>query len=83
MKTVRTQRIQKELMVATVTMSSKGRIVIPREMRTRLNIKPGQKVSITSKDGLVHIVPIRQLRRSERGDLPKLKPFVREKRDRD
>lgn len=68
--------------VATVILSSKCQVVIPREMRDRLNIKPGQKVSITTKDGVIHIVPIPSLRRSERGRLPKLKPFVREKHDR-
>jgi AbrB family looped-hinge helix DNA binding protein len=46
-------------MVATVTLSSKGQIVIPREMRTLMNIKPGQIVDVTEKDGLVYIVPIR------------------------
>jgi|SRR5712664_2496648 len=64
--------------VAGVNMSSRGRVTIPREMRARLGIKPGQKVSVTAKDGAVHIVPIRQLSKSERGSLPGLKRFVRE-----
>jgi AbrB family looped-hinge helix DNA binding protein len=50
-----------------VTLSTRGRMTIPREVRTRLDIKPGQMVSITAVDGAVHIVPIRQSRRSERG----------------
>jgi AbrB family looped-hinge helix DNA binding protein len=66
--------------IATVTMSSKGRITIPREIRTLMNIKPGQLVDVTQKDGVVHIVPIRQSRKSERGSLPRLKPFVRDGR---
>src|SRR5438128_2240935 len=61
--------------LARVTLSSRGRVTIPREMRTRLDIKPGQMVSITAVDGAVHIVPVRQSRRSERGRLPKLKPL--------
>src|SRR5713226_2424853 len=64
--------------LARVTLSSRGRVTIPREVRARLDIKPGQTVSITAVDGAVHIVPIRQSRRSERGSLLKLKPFVRE-----
>jgi AbrB family looped-hinge helix DNA binding protein len=64
--------------VARVTLSSRGRVTIPREMRTRLGIKPGQRVFVTEKDGAVHIVPIRQLSKSERGRLPSLKRFVRE-----
>jgi len=64
--------------VARVTLSSRGRVTIPREVRTRLDIKPGQRVSITAVDGAVQIIPMRQSRRSERGSLPRLKPFVRE-----
>ncbi len=64
--------------VARVTLSPDYQVTIPREMRARLGIKPGQKVSVTAVNGAVHIVPIRQLRKSERGSLPRLKPFVRE-----
>jgi AbrB family looped-hinge helix DNA binding protein len=64
--------------VARVTLSSRGRVTLPREMRARLGIKPGQRVSVTVKDGAVHIVPIRQSRKPERGSLPRLKPFIRE-----
>src|SRR5713226_158268 len=66
--------------VARVTLSSRGRVTIPRKMRARLGIKPGQMVSITAVDGAVHIVPTRQSRKSERGSLPRLKPFVRERK---
>jgi len=37
--------------LARITLSSRGRVTIPREMRTRLGIKPGQMVSITAVDG--------------------------------
>jgi hypothetical protein len=47
-------------------------------MRARLGIIPGQMVSVTAVDRAVHIVPIRQLSKSERGSLPRLRPFVRE-----
>src|SRR5712691_9485900 len=57
--------------VTRVAMSSRGRVTIPREMRARLGIKPGQMVSITAVDGAAHIVPIRQSRRSDRGSLPR------------
>ncbi len=53
--------------LARVTLFPRGRVTIPREVRARLGIKPGQTVSITAVDGAVHIVPIRQSRRSERG----------------
>ena len=64
--------------LARVTLSSRGRITIPRELRTLMNIKPGQIVDVTEKDGIISIVPIRPTR----GGLPELKPFVREKKDR-
>ena len=64
--------------LARVTLSTRGRVTIPREVRARLDIKAGQMVSITAVDGAVHIVPVRQSRRSERGSLPRLKSFVRE-----
>jgi AbrB family looped-hinge helix DNA binding protein len=66
--------------VAMVTLSSKGRVTIPREMRARLGIEPGQMVSIRAVDGAVRIVPMRESRKSERGSLPSLKPFVRERK---
>lgn len=55
--------------VARVTLSSRGRVAIPREMRARLGIKPGQIVSITTVDGVVHIVPVPQPRKSDRATL--------------
>ena len=69
--------------VARVTLSPDHRATIPRKMRARLGIQPGQKVSIRAVDGAVHIVPIRRLRKSERGSLPRLKPFVREEKTED
>ncbi len=56
--------------VARVTLSSRGRVTIPREVRTKLDIKPGQMVSVKAVDGAVHIIPMRQSRRSARGSLP-------------
>jgi AbrB family looped-hinge helix DNA binding protein len=64
--------------VARATLSSGGRVTIPRELRARLGIKPGQMVSITAVDRTVHIVPMRRSRKSERCSLPGSKPFVRE-----
>ena len=64
--------------LARVTLSSRGRITIPRELRTLMNIKPGQIVDVTEKDGIIRIAPIRPTR----GSLPELKPFARMKKDR-
>ena len=42
--------------MATVTVSTKYQVVIPRDVRNRLKLKPGQKVAV------VHLVPIRPLK---------------------
>jgi len=48
--------------MATVTVSSKYQVVIPSEVRERLKLKPGQKVAVVEKDGVVHMIPIRPLK---------------------
>jgi AbrB family looped-hinge helix DNA binding protein len=40
-----------------VTLSSKYQIVIPQDVRKKMNLKPGQKVIVIEKDGVVHLVP--------------------------
>ena len=55
--------------MATVTISPKYQVVILSEVRERLRLKPGQKVAVLEKDGLVHLIPIRPLK--------ELKGFVR------
>ncbi len=47
--------------MATVTVSPKYQVVIPSEVRERLKLKPGQKVAVIEKDGVVHLIPIRPL----------------------
>jgi AbrB family looped-hinge helix DNA binding protein len=45
--------------VPIVTLSSKGQLVIPKEIREALGIKPGKKVVFKRvKDHLVEILPI-------------------------
>jgi AbrB family looped-hinge helix DNA binding protein len=40
-----------------VTVSSKYQVVIPEDVRERMNLKPGQKVIVVEKDGVVHLIP--------------------------
>jgi len=42
----------------TVTVSPKFQIVIPQEVRERMDIKPGQKVTFMEWKGAVVIVPL-------------------------
>ncbi len=48
--------------MATVTVSPKFQVVIPSEVRNRLKLRPGQKVAVIEKDGVVHLIPIRPLK---------------------
>lgn len=45
-----------------VKVSSKFQVVIPEEVRKKANIKPGQKVVIIEKDGIINIIPQRPIR---------------------
>ena len=44
----------------TVTVSSKYQVVIPREIRERLGIRPGQQVQVLELEGRIELVPVRE-----------------------
>ena len=41
-----------------VTVSPKYQVVIPSEVRERLKLKPGQKLTVVEKDGIVRLIPV-------------------------
>jgi AbrB family looped-hinge helix DNA binding protein len=41
----------------TVVVSSKFQVVIPQDVRERINLKPGQKIVVIEKDGVIHLIP--------------------------
>jgi len=43
--------------LSVVTVSSKFQVVIPVAVREKMNLKPGQKVIVVEKDGVVHLIP--------------------------
>jgi AbrB family looped-hinge helix DNA binding protein len=45
-----------------VTVSSKFQVVIPVEVRHKMNLKPGQKIIVIEKDGVVHMIPEKPLK---------------------
>ena len=56
--------------VPALTVSPKYQVVIPKEIRESMNIKPGQKVDMLVYDGmivLVPLVPIEELRGIAKG----------------
>lgn len=48
----------------TVTISSKYQIVIPRSIREKWNVKPGQKVRLIIYGNQLEVVPVRDIKES-------------------
>jgi AbrB family looped-hinge helix DNA binding protein len=46
-----------DINMGTVTLSSKFQVVIPRDIREKLNLIPGQKIVVIEKDGVLHLIP--------------------------
>ncbi len=51
-----------EVDMATVTVSPKFQVVIPREARDSLHIRPGQKLQVMVYNGQLRFIPVRSLR---------------------
>lgn len=47
--------------MARAVISPKFQIVIPKEIRERLELRPGQSVSLIERDGMVTLVPQRPI----------------------
>ncbi|GER81356.1 MAG: hypothetical protein JETCAE02_01350 [Anaerolineaceae bacterium] len=66
----------------TVTISSKYQVVIPRAIREKWNVKPGQKVRFIIYGNRLEIVPVRDIK-SARGFLKGMSSTIeREEEDR-
>ena len=66
----------------TVTISSKYQIVIPRAIREKWNVKPGQKVRLIVFGNHLEVVPVRDIREA-RGFLKGMSSDIeREEEDR-
>ena len=66
----------------TVTISSKFKMVIPRAIREKWNIKPGQKVRLIVYGNHLEVVPVRDIREA-RGFLKGMSSDIeREEEDR-
>jgi AbrB family looped-hinge helix DNA binding protein len=50
-----------EVAMARAVISPKFQIVIPKEIRERLDLRPGQVVSLIARDGFVNLVPQRPI----------------------
>jgi len=47
--------------MATMTVSKKFQVVIPKEVREKLHLKIGQKICIVEKAGIIFLIPQRPL----------------------
>ena len=43
--------------MATTTISPKYQVVIPKDVREKLHLKSGQKMTVVTKGGLVYLIP--------------------------
>lgn len=77
----RTQTRSKDMSTATLT--SKGRITIPRDVRERLRVQPGDRLEFVMKDDGVILRPATRKVTDIKGFFPKPKrPFSLEEMDR-
>lgn len=51
--------------MATVTLSQKYQIVIPKEVRLSLDLHPGQKIQVLVYEGRAEFVPVRDAKRMQ------------------
>jgi len=50
------------IVMATVKVSPKYQIVIPKDVREKIELKPGQDVVIIEKDGVIHVIPLKPIK---------------------
>jgi AbrB family looped-hinge helix DNA binding protein len=61
--------------VETVTISPKYQVVIPKRLRRKLGLCPGQKVQAIAYENRIELVPVRPIRKM-RGFLKGINPSV-------
>ena len=59
----------------TVTVSTKFQVVIPRRVRERMRLRPGEKWQVISFDDPIELIPVRPMSKM-RGNPQGLRPFV-------
>ena len=67
--------------MATVKVSPKYQVVIPREVRESLGIRPGQKVEVFQYGDRIEFVPVREMHET-RGFLKGINTTVEREEDR-
>lgn len=67
--------------MTTVTVSPKYQVVIPKEIRRRLKLKPGQKLQIFQIGNKLEFIPIRNIKEA-RGFLKGMDTGIEREKDR-
>lgn len=67
--------------MSTVTVSPKFQVVIPREVRRALGIRPGEKIQVFHYGGRIEFVQVRRMKEL-RGFLRGMDTSVKRDRDR-
>ncbi len=49
----------------TVTVSEKFQVVIPKDIRRHMNIKPGEKIVVIEKNGSINMIPVGRIKESK------------------
>jgi AbrB family looped-hinge helix DNA binding protein len=63
------------------TISPKYQVVIPRELRESLNLKPGEKVEFLQYENRIEMIPVRDIKKM-RGFLKGIDTTVEREKDR-
>ncbi len=65
------------MIMITATITSKGQITIPKDIRDRLDLHAGDKISfIEDEDGSINLIPIKKPLSALKGLVPKPKKAV-------
>ena len=65
----------------TVTVSPKYQVVIPRELRDSLHIRPGEKIQMLQYENRLELIPVRSIKKM-RGFLKGIDTTVKREKDR-
>jgi AbrB family looped-hinge helix DNA binding protein len=64
-----------------VTISPKYQVVIPRELREKMQLKPGEKVEFLQYENRIEMIPVRDIKKM-RGFLKGIDTTVEREKDR-
>ncbi len=67
--------------MTTVTISTKYQVVIPKEIRDKIQITPGQKFQMIQIDNRIELIPIKDIKKS-RGFLKGMDTNIEREADR-